>query len=144
MTLNHRLIHGVNGGPTTLHWKDRGIYFWTARVGVPLSAQPPLKGDIKLLGLSVLFLDRQNPDSTFFSLPVSHFPGCQTVVTWKQWQGRGGKHISLPMQIFLSATDYEFWAALSLCFDTIHSKLISWHALFSLAMCGKCCHNRQA
>lgn len=69
--------------------------------------------DIKLLGLSVVLFNRQNPEPTrFLSLPVFHFQGCQALVIWKQWQGRGGKHISLPMQILYSASDCSTFSKL--------------------------------
>lgn len=78
----------VSSGPNTFQLKGRSIYFWTKTVQSSSITVPPLAGeDIKLLALSLLFLERQNPDSTLFSLPVSHFPSCQALVTWKQKAG---------------------------------------------------------
>lgn len=71
----------VNSGPNTLHPKGQKTFISGLRF-LHHSANSGVVRDIKLLGLSLLFLERQNPDSTrFFSLPVSHFPSCQVLVT---------------------------------------------------------------
>lgn len=110
------------------HSKRRaGAFIFGLRVSLcfSIAVLPPLVGeDIKMLGFCQFFSSRDKIQTRpFFSLPVSHFPGCQAVVTWKQWQGRGEKHISLPMQIFLSAQVCKLWAELFLYFDISHSKL---------------------
>ncbi len=50
----------INSGPNTIQKKSKSVYFWTKTLQSSPITVPPMAGkDIKLLGLSFLFSDRQ-------------------------------------------------------------------------------------
>lgn len=103
-----------------------------------------------LLGLSVLFLERQNPDSTlFFSacVPFSWLSGSCHMKTMAgtRWKTHKPTYANPSLSQWLQALSCTFSKLWYITFKTpilTHKALT--HALFSLAMRRKCWHNCQA